>query len=203
MRWLIYSPCFWSAMVLCSGMYPGCLPFGWFLILLLFWHTLHLMLDFYLHHNVTTWPIFDLQLCLNVDILPWANYSSPGIIFFSVYEKNHTLLCLLLDSNTTQSSRWLLLGPLTARLPSSGAPAGQSNWCISLGCHWQRKSTHRRVFFFTDSLQLLHFDQNSKQCWQTFWILVVVRPKVYSGDTSSFILTASTESEKWSWRNLF
>ena len=55
--------------------------------LLLFWHTLHLMLDFYLHHNVTTWPIFDLQLCLNVDILPWANYSSPGIFFFLCMRK--------------------------------------------------------------------------------------------------------------------
>lgn len=87
-------------------------------------------------HNLAHFWLTTLSECwhfaLSQLFLPRHN------ICFHVWEISY-LLCLLLDSNTTQSSRWLLLGPLMARLPSSGAPAGQTNWCISLGCHWQRQ----------------------------------------------------------------
>ena len=38
--------------------------------LLLLWHTLPILLNVYLHQNLTTMPIFDLPLSLNVGILP-------------------------------------------------------------------------------------------------------------------------------------
>lgn len=151
MRCLICSPCFWSATVLCSGICPGCLPFGWFLILAfcspdipftscrIFPSITTSQLGPFLTYN----SVWMLAFCLEPIIPP------PSIIFVSIFKKYHTLLCLLLDSNTTQSSRWLLRDPLMARFPSSGAPAGQTNWCISLGCHWQQHVyTQEGIFLY-------------------------------------------------------
>lgn len=33
-------------------------------------------------------------------------------------------------------------------------------------------------FYFTDTVQLLHFDQGSHLHWQIFWLYIVVKPKV-------------------------
>lgn len=76
---------FWSAMVLYSGMYPGCLPFGdslFFPSPPLTYSSPHV--SFYLHYNVTTWPICDLQLhvymltfCLEPIIPPRHNFCFP------------------------------------------------------------------------------------------------------------------------------
>ena len=54
--------------------------------LLLLWHTLPILLNVYLHQNLTTMPIFDLPLSLNVGILPWAGFF-PDIICLPGYKR--------------------------------------------------------------------------------------------------------------------
>ena len=86
--------------------------------------SLPLILDFCLHHNITTVLSFDLQHCLKVGMLPWAGFFLPRHNFsFLVWEISVTVL--LFGSNTTRSSRWLLRGPPLARVPSRGKDLGE------------------------------------------------------------------------------
>lgn len=162
MRCLIHSACFWSAMVL-----SGCIQAASHLGDSLFfpspplWHTLHLMLDFYLHYNVWHWPLrlTTLSTCWHFAL---GQLFLPGIIFVFLYEKYHTLLLLVtwLQHNTV-----LKVTPprsSNARLPSVELQLDRPIAILLWDATDNSKSTHRRYFFLTDSLQLLHFDQNSK-----------------------------------------
>lgn len=88
---------FFPAMVLCSGMYLGCLPFEWYLILVSCSSDILFSL-FWIFTSITTSQLCPFLTYNSVSMLTFClelHFSSPTIIFLSGYKRYQTQFCYL------------------------------------------------------------------------------------------------------------